>query len=389
MNKIKLVKKKGVTHIMIKSLKGQQLNEHEAYAINSDNVPYLLHVDVEMKKNTFKLFYNITGFIPFIQFFQTPFTKSTFAPMLKNILECLLSVKRAYFHQEKMLMDYNQVMVNPNTQKIYFVYVPIQNYNSGISLRDFLLNIIQFCTFSPNEDTSYAQDYINILNNGINFSEFELEQYINNLLGQNNVPVSSKIECPACHFLNDEGINYCIHCGCKITGNASRDVNQIYNPVDPNNNVYQGQNNSGQQRVYKNNTQGLSDGTIDLNSYVGGTTVLGSGELERPTVAFLLRLKNNKKIIIDKPTFSIGKERGNCNYIIVDNKAVSRNHAKIVTKGKRYYVVDLGSTNHTYVDGHKIPEQTEVEIFSKTKVRLANEEFVFCVEDSDGDKNAF
>lgn len=388
MNKIKLVKKMGAAHIMIKSLKGQQLNEHEAYAINSNNVAYLLHVDVEMKKNTFKLFYNITGFIPFIQYLQTPFTKTTFAAMLQNILECLLSVKKAYFHQENMLMDFNQVMVNPTTQKIYFVYVPIQNYNSGISLRDFLLNIIQFCTFSPNEDTSYAQDYINILNNGINFSEFELEQYINNLSGQNNAPASRQIECPACRFLNDEGINYCIHCGCKITGNLNREVNQIYDVANQDKNVSQ-KNNAEQQKVRKNNTQGLSDGTIDLKSYVGGTTVLGSGEIEKPTVAFLLRLKNNKKIIIDKPVFKIGKERGTCNYVIADNGAVSRKHASIVTKGRRYYVIDNGSTNHTYVDGHKVPDETEVEIFGKTRIRFANEEFVFCIEECDGDRNVF
>lgn len=34
-------------------------------------------------------------------------------------------------------MDFNRVMVNPATQSIYFVYVPIQGFESGDSLRDF------------------------------------------------------------------------------------------------------------------------------------------------------------------------------------------------------------------------------------------------------------
>ena len=34
MNKVKIVKSKGISQLMIKSLKGQQLSEHEVYSIN-------------------------------------------------------------------------------------------------------------------------------------------------------------------------------------------------------------------------------------------------------------------------------------------------------------------------------------------------------------------
>lgn len=52
----------GTSQLMIKSLKGQQLSEHEVYSINNNEVRGLLHLDVVQKNNSFKLFYNVTGF---------------------------------------------------------------------------------------------------------------------------------------------------------------------------------------------------------------------------------------------------------------------------------------------------------------------------------------
>lgn len=72
MNKVKIVKKMGTSQLMIKSLKGQQLSEHEVYSINNNEVRGLLHLDVVQKNNSFKLFYNVTGFVSFREFLRTP-----------------------------------------------------------------------------------------------------------------------------------------------------------------------------------------------------------------------------------------------------------------------------------------------------------------------------
>lgn len=39
----------GTSQLMIKSLKGQQLSEHEVYSINNNEVRGLLHLDVVQK----------------------------------------------------------------------------------------------------------------------------------------------------------------------------------------------------------------------------------------------------------------------------------------------------------------------------------------------------
>jgi pSer/pThr/pTyr-binding forkhead associated (FHA) protein len=40
--------------------------------------------------------------------------------------------------------------------------------------------------------------------------------------------------------------------------------------------------------------------------------------------------------------------------VVVDDAGVSRKHAEIHTDGRQVWVVDLGSTNGTFVDGERV-----------------------------------
>ena len=380
MNKIKLANKLGLSQLIIKSLKGQQVSENEVYAINANKVPGLLHLDVVQKGSSFKLIYNITGFISLKEFLKTPLNKQLFAQILQNILANLKAVESAYFNQQYLLMDINQVYVNPNTQHIYFTYVPILMFESGTSLREFLLGIIQHGTFAPGEDNSYVRDYITILNSGINFSVFELEEYINKLLGQKTTRAQD-IECPQCKTKLKKGTNYCHACGAKVSGNTGNTGKGVYDPLaDTKGKEIEETIEEEEVVVRKDNTQGLSDGTTVLGADPGGTTVLGSEELYTPSYPYLIREKTNEKISVNKPSFRIGSERKYVDYWVNDNSTVSRSHADIITREKRYFIIDLNSTNKTYVDGRAIAAHKEVELFSGTKVRLSNEDFTFEIE---------
>lgn len=448
MNKVKLVKKSGTTQIMIKSLKGQQLSEREVYSINNNLVNGLLHVEVIPKGGVFQLYYDVTGFISFQQFLTAPLNRASFARILQGILENLKSLQQAYFNTEYLLLDFQQVMVNPSTQRIYFIYVPLQGFEGGIALRDFLLNIIQVGTFAPGENTDYVKDYIAILNRGINISLFELEEYVKRLYGrQTAAPVQQNI-CPHCHAQIKPGTNYCRYCGAKITGNTGAPQQNARNTYDPLQGV--------QQAAVSAPTAGRASGTVPpapaapgsvpgsmlaaapgpvvapapgvvmgtvsaaafapaaegmpaaatapapvaapapapapvppvvqpgeqttvLGADPGGTTVLGSEELNTPDTPYLIRERTGEKIWLNRPAFRIGKELGS-DYCVADNNAVSRKHADIITRDNRYYIVDLHSTNKTYVDGHMVPMNREVEIYSGTRLRLANEDFTFYLQ---------
>ena len=91
----------------------------------------------------------------------------------------------------------------------------------------------------------------------------------------------------------------------------------------------------------------------------------------------LFRILTEEEISVNKPVFRLGKERSYVDYFVTNNIAVSRSHADIITRGTRYYVKDLNSKNHTYINGQELPVHCEVEIYDGNLLKLGNEEFIF------------
>ncbi len=91
----------------------------------------------------------------------------------------------------------------------------------------------------------------------------------------------------------------------------------------------------------------------------------------------LYRITTGETIMVNKPAFRLGKEKSYVDYFVTNNVAVSRSHADIITRGKQCFVIDLNSTNHTYINGQRIPIHCEVEIHDGDRLKLGNEEFLF------------
>lgn len=133
------------------------------------------------------------------------------------------------------------------------------------------------------------------------------------------------------------------------------------------------------QEVYRE-IKGTNFGeTTVLNADAGETTVLSMEQGNSPGNGskYLIRSKNQQKILISKPVFKIGKEAAYADYCIGDNSNISRSHADIIERGNRVFICDNNSTNHTYVNDMMISPGEEKEIRMDDRIRLADEEFVF------------
>ncbi len=533
MNKIKFVKNPRISQIIIKSQKGQSLDERGIYVITNNQLKGLIKVSIEQKNTSFKLVYTTTGFVPLKDHLKNMMNKDSFAKLLQNILNILQSVQDANFYQECILFDINYVLVNPSTQNIYFIYVPIQNFEGWGTLRDFLLSIVQNASFAPGEDPTYIREYVSILNKKADFSIFDLRDYINSI-APHKIPggasPNSKARCPRCNSPLADNIKFCASCGANVIGltgdfkpqsqafsapvnaepprsNPRRGDSQ---PIDllgiptrppklkkpeppksdfpqnaqsfpprsnaqpnkpqypPQNNFavngqqYQQQNNApqnnfaangqqypqrnnapqnnfaangqqypqqnnapqnnfaangqqypqqnnapqnnfavnGQQYPQQNNVPQNNFNVPNNNSnvvnitksfreehmnipeedpYFGGTVVL-TDHSAAPTAAYLIRTSTGEKTAIDKPQFTVGRMLGHVDYCVTNNSAVGRQHIKITNNNGRYFICDLNSTNGTYIDEHQIPKNVDMEVFSGSKVTLANEDFKFIIE---------
>lgn len=386
MNKLKLQKKGGIVLLVVKSRKGQRLDEREIHIINTAGVRGLLSFESLQKKDAFKLIFDLTGYISLREYLKNPFRKENFAKLLQNIFDNLKAMRSVNFRPQKLVLDMDYVMINPSTQELQFVYLPIQALENGTELRSFLLEIIREGSFVADEDREYVREYITILNTGINFSEFELEQYIERL--QEKEPDMQRIKCPKCKTQVGPEDKFCPICGSPIEMKRYTDSEKIYMPPD----VQTGDDMKGQTESRSQVANGRRKGNTEYFTTIlgpdsekpepvyGGTAVLGGAN--KHVSSYLIRESTQERISVDKPVFRIGKEKSYCDYFVKDNSAVSRSHANIVVRGERFYVADLNSTNHTYVDGRLIQPQEETEIFSGTRLRLGNEEFTFYIEES-------
>lgn len=122
------------------------------------------------------------------------------------------------------------------------------------------------------------------------------------------------------------------------------------------------------------------ESTSVLDSGSGGTDALFGSSFEETVLigkpyAVLKRKSNQEEVTASAENFVIGKDRRKADYCVDGNKSISRSHAKLVNDNGRVYIVDLGSTNGTYVNGVKCSPNTAVPVNSGDRLTLANEEF--------------
>ena len=125
--------------------------------------------------------------------------------------------------------------------------------------------------------------------------------------------------------------------------------------------------------------------TLLMEDDEGGTTLLSQQEDDEAGTTLLQqeerfpileRISTEESVTIRKNIFTIGKESVN-DFTILNNKAVSRRHAVIEKINGTYYLMDKGSTNHTYLNGEMMDAERSYELSDQDSIRIADEEFTF------------
>lgn len=98
---------------------------------------------------------------------------------------------------------------------------------------------------------------------------------------------------------------------------------------------------------------------------------------EEPQAKLLVVKSDNlvAEINVEADELVFGREEGTD--ITIDDKRVSRQHCKIWRDGNEYKIMDLGSSNGTFVNGQKISESV---ITDGDRIQMGSNIFEFCVE---------
>lgn len=403
--------------LTVKLQKNEQVVQNEVLWINSQQLTGFVPVETEAKGNVYFLNYNVTGFIPLKKYAKNRLLRNDFAILLESIVKAFEPLQSKGMSYGKVLLEDKSIYINPVSKKGQFIYVPIDTYDNGVYIGKFLLDLLDSIRFVKSEDLGFIQELKMILNTAAGVSWESLNQYVQHLKdlemqkfqqtknmlplmngrpapqGQAPInrtpmpqhqpnpsapPVREHVFCVACGFKNSVNARFCVKCGKPIEQKEKElEVPQqkIPNPLVP---VPPTAMTTPQ---WDDEEDGATTvlGNFDDESEEA-TTVLSAVSLPKVIYPYLVRENTQEKIQTDKDMFIIGKGKVS-DYVITGNNAVSRNHISVITRDNHYYIVDNRSTNRTYIDGQQIQPEQEYEVFAGAKIRMANEEFTFYVEE--------
>ena len=80
------------------------------------------------------------------------------------------------------------------------------------------------------------------------------------------------------------------------------------------------------------------------------------------------------QLLLNTPEFTLGKS-DSCDGILAFNDEISREHCKILQREGQYYIVDLNSTNGTYLNDEMLVPNQEYPIQPGDRLRLSASTF--------------
>lgn len=382
--------------------------------------------------------YNISSKISLSHFLGGSLTKNRLLRLLKSITGTILEAQEYMLEDSQIMMNFDYVYVNVGSAEAELLYVPLETYQNQKKTAVFLKEILMSAVFDASENNDYVAKLLNGLNAGQEFSLVDFHKQLDELekeallsktvtvqrqttmpkaVVENPIIQKSQIQensvkkeiplvpqkenailqvktIPQRNKKSEEekkkgwfGIKKKSDNGKKksavmpqtgfvIPGQTKEEiVSEIPEaavPVKKNyskrNEIQTCEKDFGETVVLTNDT--VEPGETSLLSSCGNLAVSG---------AYLERRRTGEKGYITKDCYKVGKQREYVDFYIPDNSAVSRSHADVLKRQGNYYIRDNNSLNHTYVNEKILRSNEEYLLESGTTIRLADEEFVFCI----------
>ncbi len=406
MGKFKQITANDRVSIRQKLSSGESLNVNETSFFSRVYVKGIMRPTVEDKK---KLLYIGAVGVPLIKFIGKKVNRAQFFMIVAEIAEVMKKTTANNLRPENLVFDTENIIINPRTGDLFFIYQPVNGAERNIGFIPFLRQLVNSCSFDSGEDTSYVSNFVGYLNSLKSFSMQEFERYIYGVspsthgvlqrMGYISVtpapqptpvqnapqqaqrpvqqPVQQPVQRPAQQPVQQASF-------ARPAAPAPQPVKPAApapapQPAKPVAAAASAGNDVAQQIIKDINTASAKLKTSSpapalLNEEDEGTMLLS--DLENPT-AKLKRRSNGDEVTISSDTFRIGKDSAHSDYCVTGNKTISRQHAVIRRRNGEFFFIDNGSTNKSYVNGTVVPANTERKLASGDVIKLSNEEFIF------------
>lgn len=406
--------------VTVKLHLNEKLNE---YGLNDFSEKFVVGLLKAKKINKKKIEYTGPIGVSLYNRLQNSMSKEEFFFIMGQFVDLFQEMEKAQLDVRKIVSDLRNVYINGQTMQIQFIYLPLQSIQNT-NLLEIMYSIIYKVRPIAGQDDGYISRFISFLQKLKYFDSDKIEKYIEKEKKGNRRNLSNKGATK--DYFNNDKINLLNNKPRMDYFNNNDDKTGLLNNEstinDFNNNDETGLLDDESTMNYFNNDNeaGLLNNRLRMDYFDNedSTGLLNDKELtdnldevctiltndeestdyleleedstgllndEEPTgllnnnyqsFSTLYRKSTGETILINKLVFRLGRQKNSCDYYIKNN-AVSQSHANIITRGRQKFIVDLNSTNRTFVNEAQICSGQEVELYENDNIKLGNEEFIF------------
>lgn len=347
MPKFKLVSDKNLIKIVRKYMGKVPVSERELLIFEKNIIPGFFRPQLSGKH---KMEYIAPMSKPLAQYMKQNLTVHKLYSIIAQTIETVKKIERYGLYLNNLLLDERLIYVKELSGELLFLYEPVLNRDSSTNVYAFLADLLAEI---ETKDTSVQVENRKLkafFKDPQNYRIEDIEMFI--LLAypqiyQQITRIDNK----------NRGKSGCI---------ASSQLSYLnHNKVN---------NQNDQNDVNDTTSLDEVEGTILLDSE-DGTVLL----TDTQPIARICRRSDGETYYIRACEFHIGKS-SDAECYIQDNHAISRKHAFILHRECDYFIVDDGSTNHTYVNGQMLEPGTETLLHHEDVIRFGDEEFDFYEE---------
>ena len=380
--KIKSKIKNGQLIVQLKLPSGTAVNEQEMNVFSRKMIRGFLRFG-SIKRSTVEL----TGpaGIPLANYLKKPISKYDFFLINEQIIDAAQKLQKSGLLWNRVVWDIHYAYINESTKELQLIYLPALNaVPPAGTVRSFVESILYSAIPAAGHDTAFVSRFAYFIQTMNGFEPQRVEDYIQRE-DHSVVSTIKRTRNNSSGFMTDKPRDYYQHYNSE--GDEPTDLlrendesTALLDDDAPTGLLTEDDEATGLLADDDEATGLLTDDggetALLTDSDDDATGLLVENQVHYPT---LYRVQTEETISINKPVFRIGKERSYVDYFVSNNNAVSRSHADIVTRGTRFFVIDLNSKNRTFINDQMIPIQYEIEILEGDRLRLGNEEFVFHV----------
>lgn len=369
---------------MILSEKNINTNSYDVKMITKNIIEGLLPVTISSYNDTTQFYYKITSKQSLENIYLCSKIKGNeILCILKNMICSIKNLEMYLLDINKLLISFENIYVNLADMKTYICYYPVNNQDFYNDFQIFIQRLLTVTDHTDNMATKVIYEVYDICNKK-NYLLSDIITYLDNFQEYSDTysRVCKNDLDKESNFL--EEVNICQKSLIKESNveKPKKIVNRIkgifgQQQEKPNDNPKLVSNDAIQkvQTLNKpdNTNQDYTNYKLNTTYYDDSTMLLSEGN--HCNNYSLIGICGCSNIVLNKFPVVLGKLPDKVD-IIVDNKMISRIHAKIINDDGTLFIEDLNSKNGTYVNEHRIEPHELMQIEIGDRIQIANYKYI-------------